>query len=324
MITVKLRFIRCSGSFFWVLLLLAWANGAALANSVNSASSASNALDMVEIRPGVYVHSGEHADIDEHNLGDIANIGFFVGSQSVAVIDAGASPAIAQALQASVVSVTDLPISHVILTHFHPDHALGVSAFPDSVQVVAHENYPRSVLQRGTFYLDRYIDLLGLEPEALDPPDLLITIGETITIELGERPLELTAHPVSHSDNDLSVFDPSEQVLWASDLVFEARMPSLDGSISGWLSTLDELERRFAGSLVVPGHGEPGSLESTIALQRHYLVTILGEIRAGIALNTPLSVAVEQIGSEFEEQWKLFDLHHKGNVSKAWSELEWE
>ena len=40
-----------------------------------------------EIGPGVFVHIGKHLDVDEGYDGDICNIGFIVGEESIAVID---------------------------------------------------------------------------------------------------------------------------------------------------------------------------------------------------------------------------------------------
>ena len=45
-----------------------------------------------EAAPGVYVHRGHVQDVTPDNLGDVANIGFIIGDESVAVIDAGGQP----------------------------------------------------------------------------------------------------------------------------------------------------------------------------------------------------------------------------------------
>jgi len=293
MITVKQQFNSRFVLIVVFLTLFAGAAGLGISGQKEREKNALANIEFDEIRPGVFVHTGVHEDITKENGGDIANIGFIVGNQSVAVIDPGASAEIATALVASVAKISALPISHVVLTHLHPDHMLGAYAISDSVTLIAHENYPRAMLQRGAFYLDRYADMLGIDDRAMRVVDQLVAVGRVVSIDLGDRELQLQAHPVSHTDNDLSIYDASENVLWASDLIFETRTPSLDGSLIGWLETLQDLEQSYSDSLVIPGHGKPGSFVSIVTRQRQYLELLLHEVRAGIAQNQPLSVAVE-------------------------------
>jgi len=279
-------------------------------------------LEFVEVAPGIYLHAGKHKAISVENLDDIANIGFIVGGESVAVIDPGGSPRAGRAMRAAIREITDLPVSHVILTHVHPDHIFGAGAFADVKHVVAHRNFTRAIAQRGNFYLDRYRSLFAGsdQPLALQPTEI---VSDQMEIELGGRTLVLRAHETAHTDHDLSVFDNATRTLWASDLVFAQRIPSLDGSLIGWLKVMDELAALEA-DLVIPGHGQPGPW-STVALpQRRYLTRLLQETRAFIAQNKRLADAVESVAVAEREHWLLFDEHHPGNVTRAFTELEWE
>ncbi|MCG8073615.1 MAG: MBL fold metallo-hydrolase, partial [Candidatus Thiodiazotropha taylori] len=92
-----------------------------------------------QIAPGLYFSSGVHQDFSKSNKGQIANTGFIVGSERVAIIDTGSSYQQGVRIREQVRAVTDLPIDYVILTHMHPDHALGTSAFSkDSPLVICH------------------------------------------------------------------------------------------------------------------------------------------------------------------------------------------
>lgn len=279
-------------------------------------------LEFAEVAPGIYLHAGKHRTMSVENLDDIANIGFIIGTDSVAVIDPGGSPRAGRAMRAAIRAMTDLPISHVILTHAHPDHIFGASAFADVKQLVAHRNFARAIAQRGNFYLDRYKPLFAEsdQPLAMQPT---VIVTDELQVELGGRTLVLRAHETAHTDHDLSVFDISTRTLWASDLIFAQRIPSLDGSLTGWLKVMDDLAALRA-DLVIPGHGLPGSWSSVALPQQGYLTLLQQETRLFIAQKRRLAEAVESVAVSEREHWRLFDDHHPGNVTKAFTELEWE
>jgi len=177
-------------------------------------------------------------------------------------------------------------------------------------------------VQRGPFYLERFADLFGKDDiKRLARPT--IPVAEKIQIDLGNRILLVNAHKTAHTDNDVSVFDVEANILWAGDLLFHQRIPTLDGSVTGWLTVMDELAQ-LKPVLVVPGHGSVASLDAIASKQRHYLETMRNEIRAFVAKNGRLSEALDTVGADQQTKWLLFDEMHKGNVTRAFTELEWE
>ncbi len=279
-------------------------------------------LEFDEVAPGVYLHLGKHEEMSVANLGDIANIGFIIGADSVAVIDPGGSPQLGKSMRNTIRGLTDLPISHLILTHLHPDHFFGASAFSDVEHIVAHRNFSRALAQRGSYYRAAYSDLFSDRSmsTSLQPT---LEIADELRIDLGGRSLIVSAHRTAHTDNDLSVFDSATQTLWASDLIFAQRIPSLDGSLTGWLKAMDALAK-LQPVLVIPGHGRPGDWITVAQPQKRYLNSLLSETRELIARNARLSDVIDRVAGEESENWALFSAHHRGNVTKAYTELEWE
>ena len=282
-------------------------------------------LVMTQVAPGLYYRIGAQEVANARNRGHIANLGFVVGTERVAVIDTGGSLAEGQALREAVRQVTALPIAYVILTHVHPDHVLGAAAFePDQPEFIGHQNLRAALAQRGEFYLERAQSELGeaaLGTRVILPDTGVATSRE---LDLGGRTLELRAHPTAHTNNDLSVLDRQTGTLWVSDLLFVDRVPVIDGSLLGWLRVLDDLDRGDYARLV-PGHGAvPGDRHAAIAAERRYLEAIAQGVRAVLRRRGELEDAVATVGREASGHWLLFDDYHRRNVTAAFVELEWE
>lgn len=279
---------------------------------------------MTKVAPGIHVRQGVCEDATAGNDDAIANIGFIVGGESVAVIDPGGSRTDGARLRASVRAVTALPIRHVVLSHMHPDHVFGCEAFADDgAAFVAHANMLGGLVTRGEFYRRDLIDTLGLE-EAGDYAKPTMLVDGLATIDLGGRVLELRAHGVAHTDNDLSVLDRQTGTLWAADLLFVDRVPALDGSLTGWLREMDVLAA-LPARLAVPGHGPPSvPWPGGAADQARYLRTLDREIRAMLVHGGTIEDAVASVGAGERGRWCLFDDYNGRNVTSAFKELEWE
>ena len=294
--------------------------------SLPLASTASEeALALKEVASGVFVHQGVHEVPDRHNKGDIANIGFIIGSRCVAVIDSGGSFDQGMQHKAAIQERTSLPICYVINTHVHPDHIYGNRAFKaEGVHFVGHHKLPHAMALRAPYYSDSAQRELGfsLTPDDFIPPD--ITVERTLDLDLGDRTLTLTAHPTAHTDNDLSVLDSKTRTLWLADLLFMGHIPVIDGSLLGWLREIEAL-RSVQASQVIPGHG-PVTADWPLALmgEENYLKLMASEIRSAIKANKTIEQAMNEVGQKSRPDWKLFDAFHKRNVATAFAELEWE
>jgi quinoprotein relay system zinc metallohydrolase 2 len=287
------------------------------------AAAATGAAQVTEIAPGVYVRAGHDAVVFEGE--NIANIGFIVGERCVAVVDSGGSAAEARALEAAVQAVTKLPVCYLIDTHAHPDHLLGNKVFADAgAQVVGHAKLARALGQRAPTYLERASAQAGhrIARKELVVPS--IAVSDALALDLGNRPLQLTAQSTAHTDNDLTVYDVKTRTLWLGDILFVRHVPVLDGSLNGWIEVLERLQS-FAADRAVPGHG-PASVPwpAAAADTLRYLQVLRDDLRRDIAAGKGLREAQETAGYTEASRWQLFDRYHARNVATAYTELEWE
>lgn len=280
-----------------------------------------------EIAPGVFLHAGVHEEPNADNHGDIANKGIIIGERCVAVIDSGGSRIDGEALLAAVRKATSLPICYVINTHMHPDHLFGNAAFAgleSRPTFVADKRLPTALAQRASTYLTRLGELLGSAADGTEPVPPDVVVDGQMTLDLGGRVLELRGWPTAHTNNDLTVFDPHTGVLWLGDLLFRERIPSLDGSIKGWLAVSEEL-RKIPATLGVPGHGPAGpDWREGLATQDAYLGAVAAQARAAIAEGKSLSETVAHADPDEAGPWLLAPAYHVRNLTAAFAELEWE
>ena len=209
-----------------------------------------------QIADGVFAHRGVHDLMNANNRGDIANTGFIIGEESVAVIDTGGSFLTGAALRDAVKAATAKPIRYLINTHMHPDHVLGNAAFAaDQPRFVSHAKMGRALSARGSRYLEAAKEAMG--EEAFSGTEIVLPtegVRDQTSLDLGGRKLTLTPKPTAHTDNDLVIVDEKTQTVFVGDLIFSGHIPTLDGSILGWVQVLKTIDEQ-PPQLIVPGHG---------------------------------------------------------------------
>jgi quinoprotein relay system zinc metallohydrolase 2 len=279
-----------------------------------------------EIADGVFAFQGVNELMTPGNEGAICNLGVVVGAEAAAVIDSGGSVAEARAFIASIEKATRKPVRFLINTHMHPDHIFGNAAFRAiGPTVVGHRNLPAALEARGAYYLQSYREQLGdelMEGIEIVLPTLLV--DDTLELDLGGRVLQLKAWEAAHTDNDLTVLDPTSGTFFAGDLVFLGHLPTIDGSLLGWLRQMDTLAGIDAVR-VVPGHGPaPSEWPDALESERRYFEVLAGDLRRAIKEGTPLAEAVKTAGRGEASNWALFDEYNERNATAAYAELEWE
>lgn len=300
--------------------------GCGSVNSSHASPQASHENFAVEqIADGIYVHHGKHLDIDSGYQGDICNISFVVGSKGVAVIDTGGSLKVGKQLRAAISKVTSLPVLYVINTHVHPDHVYGNAAFlADKPIFVGHDKLANTMELRREQYAKLNARLLHEDAQGSDLIKPTLTVKQSLTLDLGDRKLALTAHPVAHTSTDVSLMDVKTGTLFTGDLLFIERTPVVETDIKGLIAEIEKLKASPAKQ-VVPGHG-PVTKDWIAALSnaQRYLNLLLADVRTSIKKNEGMEKAMETAAAAEKDKWQLFEIANRRNVNTIYPGLEWE
>ncbi|WP_445158297.1 quinoprotein relay system zinc metallohydrolase 1 [Halomonas sp. E14] len=218
-----------------------------------SADSYRYSLEPVEIVPDVWVLEGVREDFARDNGGNIVNTAFILTEEGVVVFDTGPSRRYGEQMREVIASITDLPVTHVFLSHHHPDHVFGNQAFaPDTLYAL--EGTIALLRAQGDDFTENLYRTLGdwMRGTEVVLPTQRVSPGR---ITLGGREIELIAMS-GHSGADLVLLDHASGVLLAADMVFYRRAPTTPHTpgLEVWREELRELEA-LDFHYLVPGHG---------------------------------------------------------------------
>jgi glyoxylase-like metal-dependent hydrolase (beta-lactamase superfamily II) len=277
-------------------------------------------IDFAPIGPGLYAYTAE---------GD-PNSGVIVGDDSIMVVDAQATPAMAVDLIARVAKVVDKPIKYVLLTHFHAVRVLGASAFKGA-DILASDGTRALIAERGKQDMDSEI---GRFPRLFHAAETIpgltwptITFPDQISVWLGRREVKIMHIGRGHTAGDVVALVPDAGAVFAGDLVEnKAACYCGDAHFTDWLGTLDNLAELQATALV-PGRGlaltTPQMVVQGIELTGDFLSTLYGSVQESIAKGRSLKDAFDFVRLAMDRKFKAFTLYEHClpfNVARAYDE----
>ncbi|HZD88716.1 MAG TPA: MBL fold metallo-hydrolase [Pseudolabrys sp.] len=273
-----------------------------------------------ELGPGIYAYTAE---------GD-PNSGIIVGDESVMVIDAQATPAMADDVIARVAKVTDKPIKYVLLTHYHAVRVLGASAYKDAA-VLASDDTRKLIVERGRQDMDSEIGRFPRLFRAVESiPGLTwphLTFPDEISVWLGKREVRIMHIGRGHTAGDVVAMVPDANVVFSGDLVeYHSACYCGDAHFTDWPTTLENLAALKARALV-PGRGAalktPDMVKEGIALTSDFLSSLFGSAQDSVAKGLSLKQAFDAARKVMDPKFSDYAIYEHClpfNVSRAYDE----
>lgn len=206
-------------------------------------------ISFTEVGEGLYAFTAE---------GD-PNSGVIIGDDSVMIVEAQATPRLANKVIDCVRSVTDKPISHVVLTHYHAVRVLGASAF-DADQIIMSDMARGMVAERGQEDWDSEFQRFPRLFEGHESiPGLTwptTTFNDRMTVHLGNRRVDLMHLGRAHTAGDIVAHVPDQNVMFTGDIVeYHSACYCGDGYFGEWGTTLDRI-KAYGVDAIAPGRGD--------------------------------------------------------------------
>ena len=260
------------------------------------------------------------------------NSGVIIGDDAVMVIDARATPSMAQDLVRHVRTVTDKPIRYVLLTHYHAVRVMGASGY-GAEHIIASQGTYELIKERGAQDFKSEVQRFPrLFKDVESVPGLTwptIVFDRELTIWLGGREVKIMHLGAGHTKGDTVAWLPKEKVLFSGDLVEEGATPYCgDAQLQDWPATLDRLAA-LKPKRLVPGRGEalmtPAASARAIKGTKAFVTELLAHARKGVKGRKDLRRVFEQTHAAMARTYgKLVIFEHcmPFCVSRAYDEAK--
>ncbi|WOX04739.1 MBL fold metallo-hydrolase [Microbulbifer pacificus] len=305
-----------------------------IGNTCNSATPAASAsaihLTPVQISENSWYFEGVAGLASADNQGFMSNSGFVITENGVVVYDALATPALAQAMLDAIAKLTALPVTHVIVSHYHADHIYGLQVLKDAGATVIAKRSGQTYI--GSEHAQRRLQQRreSLSPWVNDKTRLIgadiwldFQTGPRYRLQLGDIAIDIIDGGFSHSPDDILLSIPSESVLFAGDIFSSGRLPFLvDGNTETWLHSMEAIAK-LGATVIVPGHGHASKNPADdIQLNTHYIRFLRQQMGAAAEELRSFNDAYDATDwSEFRDV-ALFDAANRRNAYHVFLEMQ--
>ena len=305
------------GTWFYLMSMLALAE---------APSEAQTLPKVQEVGKGIYAIIGDLGPQGFDNDGLNANLGSVVGSDAVLVINTGPSRRTGAAILEEVRRITSKPVRWVVNLNSQNHYWWGNSALRGAKPIfVAHPEAVRLMREQQEDQRALLRNLLKERFEGSEPwvPDR--DVPDRLTLDLGQRSVEILHLGAAHTPGDLAVWIPGERVLFSGDIIYTQRLPAVlpISRTKNWVEALARIEL-LQPKIIVPGHGAPATLAQAHRDTRDYLAHIRAEARRLFESGAGPSDAADRIDQSRWQHLANFAQLHRRNAAMVFLEVERE
>ncbi|MCF4096894.1 MBL fold metallo-hydrolase [Maritalea mediterranea] len=277
-------------------------------------------ISFTEVGDGLYAFTAE---------GD-PNSGVIVGDESVMIVEAQATPRLANKVIECVRSVTDKPISHVVMTHYHAVRVLGASAY-GAQQVIMSDKARAMVVERGQEDWDSEFQRFPRLFEGHESiPGLTwptTTFNDKMTVYLGNRKVEIMHLGRAHTAGDAVIYVPDQNVMFTGDIVeYHSACYCGDGHFNDWGNTLDAI-KAYNVDAIAPGRGDAlvgeKMVNAAIENTRDFVASTYKPVQKIAARGGSLKEAWDAVRAECDPKFADYAIYEHClpfNVARAYDE----
>jgi len=196
-------------------------------------------------------------------------------------------------IRSEVAKLTDKPITHLIYSHSHADHASGGAVLAKGAAVIAQANAPES------------ID--GVKPT--------VRFDDSYEFSQGDKSFELTWLGPGHGEDLIAVVVRPANVAFITDVAAPKRLPwrNMGGAnIDNWIAQVRKVES-LDFEIFAPAHGSVG-VKSDAADVRGYLEKLKSDVLAGLKGGKSVDELKTEVTMNDYQDWGQYEAWRELNV----------
>lgn len=313
-----------------VTMELLFASDMAIAESVPGYPDISVPFNAVSVDiPNVYYFPGHSGVPDRKNEGFTSNAGFVITNKGVVVFDALGTPSLGAAMVREIRKITDLPVTHVVASHYHADHVYGLQAFKalTDAEIIAQDSTSIYISSPDA------VERLKQRQQALSPwvndnthlivPDL--TFKDELFLKSGNYQFTILHAGPAHAPGDSMMMVEPGSVLFSGDIIQNGRVPFLDGAevdTGNWMRAIEKV-KTLKPVVLIPGHGKATShAMEALNFTYDYLKFVRDNMKTAVDNWVSFEEAYQQIDWSRYEGLPAFEASNKANAYRVYLDME--